>query len=93
MRKRIKEILEEGKKFETDFFNLYYKKSDTYRIGFIGGKKAGKPVKRNRIKRIMREIMRKNFKDGDFIITLKNCNVDEEKIKEKLNEIIREIQK
>ena len=93
MRKRIREILKEGKKFETDFFNLYYKNSEIYRIGFIGGEKAGKPVKRNRIKRIMREIMRENFKDGDFIITLKNCNVDEGRIIEKLNEIIREIQK
>lgn len=91
MRKRIKEILKEGKKFKTDYFNLYYKKSKICRIGFLGGKKSGKPVKRSRIKRIMRETIRKYFKNGDFIIVLKNCNVEERKILEKLYELLEKV--
>lgn len=71
MKKRIREILKEGKKFETVYFNLYLKKRDDLKIGFITSSKIGRPVKRNKVKRIIREIVRKKIKKGDFLFILK----------------------
>lgn len=50
---------------------VYYKKSENFRIGFSVSKKVGNAVVRNKVKRSLREICRKNlhlFPHGyDFI--------------------------
>lgn len=79
IRKRIREILKNGKKFETDFFILYFKERDDLKIGFLISSKIGKPVKRNKVKRIIREIVREKFKKGDFIFVLKKDIIDKTK--------------
>lgn len=40
---------------------IYYKKSDHLRIGFSVSKKVGNAVVRNKVKRLLREICRKNL--------------------------------
>jgi ribonuclease P protein component len=79
IKKKIREILKEGKKIETEFFTLYFKKREDFKIGFLLNSKIGKPVKRNRVKRIIRELVRKNFKKGDFIFVLKKDVIEKGK--------------
>lgn len=55
-------IYRKGKHKVIDNFTLYYiaSKFDNYRIGFSVSKKQGKAVKRNLLKRRLKEIVRKN---------------------------------
>ncbi len=86
----IREILKEGKKFETEYFNLYLKKRENLKIGFIANSKIGNPVRRNKAKRIIRELVRKNFKKGDFVFILKKDIIDKSKLEiEKIFERIK----
>ncbi len=79
IRKRIRDILKEGKKIETEDFILYFKKRDDLKIGFIASGKIGNPVKRNRVKRLIREFVRENFKKGDFLFLLKKESIGKTK--------------
>ncbi|MCM8803958.1 MAG: ribonuclease P protein component [Candidatus Omnitrophica bacterium] len=78
--RKFKEIIKDGKKIETEYFKLYFKKREDLKIGFIVNKKVGIPVKRNKVKRILREIVRNNFKKGDFLFILKSQIIDKNKI-------------
>ena len=79
IKKKIREILKEGKKIDTEFFILYFKKREDLKIGFLLNSKIGKPVKRNKAKRIIREIVKKYFKSGDFIFVLKKNVIEKGK--------------
>ena len=54
-----------GKKFIAHCFVLYVRKNDTgsYRLGITVTKKIGPAVKRNRCKRLLREVFRLNLVD------------------------------
>lgn len=79
IRKQIRGIIKKGKKIENDFFILYFKERNDLKIGFLINSKIGKPVKRNKVKRIIREIIRKKFGKGDFIFILKKDIIDKTK--------------
>lgn len=79
IKKKFKEIIEDGKKIETEYFKLYFKKRDDFKIGFIVNSRIGIPVKRNKAKRFIREIVRNNFKKGDFLFVLKKEIIDKNK--------------
>ncbi|MCM8786008.1 MAG: ribonuclease P protein component [Candidatus Omnitrophica bacterium] len=93
IKKKIREILKKGNKFETDNFILYFKKRDDLKIGFIISSKIGKPNQRNRIKRIIREKIREKFKSGDFLIIFKKEIIEKskEEIKNNIEKIENEI--
>ncbi len=88
MRKRIYKIIESGKKVRGIFFDVYYKERDEYKTGFIVSSKIGRATKRNYVKRIIREIWRENFKNGDFVFILKLSAIDKNK-QEIINEAKR----
>lgn len=73
----FEDILTTGKKIKNDFFIIYYKdrKKEFSRFGITLVKKFGNAVKRNKYKRIIREIVRTNQnifkKDNDYIIIVK----------------------
>ena len=58
---------------------IYYKKSDHTKIGFSVSKKIGNAVVRNRVKRILREICRKNIEL--FLLNYKFIFIARPKIK------------
>ncbi len=79
--KDFERVLKEGKKIWVDrYFLIVYKSNNLNyrRLGLIVSRKIGKAVKRNRVKRLLREIFRKNkelFPEGSDIIIIPHPNV------------------
>lgn len=76
IKKKIREIIKNGYKIDTPLFRVAIRNRKDLKIGFIVSKKIGKSFDRNRIKRIIRDIVRKNFKKGDFIFILKSESIN-----------------
>ncbi len=91
-KEEFENIIKNGKKIGNSYFVIYYKerKNDFNRFGISLSKNFGNAVKRNRYKRILREIIRNNQKkfkiQADYIIILKKtCDgLDYKVIEEKL---------
>lgn len=98
-KQEFQEILNKGKKIYSPFFLIYYKQKnkEESRFGFTQVKKFGKAYKRNKFRRIFREIIRNNQnkfqKNYDYIIIiLKKCeNLKYQEIEEKVLQAIKEI--
>lgn len=73
----FKNVYSNGRKLSGKFFNLFFIENgmDFNRYGIVASKKAGKAVKRNRMKRRLREAVKiwdKECKTGyDFVIWAK----------------------
>lgn len=61
-------IYKKGEKFHTEHLTLFVVKSkyESYRIGFSISKKLGKANKRNKLKRRLKEISRRDLKIPSF---------------------------
>lgn len=94
------DIIKTGTKIYSPFFIIYYKekKLDNPRFGITQAKKFGKAYKRNRYRRILREIIRTNIKvfknEYDYIIIImKKCDtLDFKQIEDNLLKVIKEKQ-
>ena len=92
------DIIKTGTKIYSPFFIIYYKekKLDNPRFGITQAKKFGKAYKRNRYRRILREIIRNNIKvfknEYDYIIKIiKKCDtLDFKQIEDNLLKVIKE---
>ena len=92
------DIIKTGTKIYSPFFIIYYKekKLDNLRFGITQAKKFGKAYKRNRYRRILREIIRTNIKvfknEYDYIIIImKKCDtLDFKQIEDNLLKVIKE---
>lgn len=60
---QIQEILRQGKRVRNTYFTIVYriKPGGKRRLGLVFGKRAGRPVVRNRAKRIVREHFRLSY--------------------------------
>ena len=92
------DIIKTGTKIYSPFFIIYYKdkKLDNPRFGITQAKKFGKAYKRNRYRRILREIIRTNIKvfknEYDYIIIImKQCDtLNFKQIEDNLLKVIKE---
>ena len=92
------DIIKTGTKIYSPFCIIYYKekKLDNPRFGITQAKKFGKAYKRNRYRRILREIIRTNIKvfknEYDYIIIImKKCDtLDFKQIEDNLLKVIKE---
>ena len=96
-KQEFENLIKNGKRVKNSYFVIYYKerKNDFSRFGVTLSKNFGNAVKRNRYKRILRELIRinqKKFKNAfDYIIIMKkNCDDLEYKdIEEKLVSLLK----
>lgn len=92
------DIIKTGTKIYSPFFIIYYKekKIDNPRFGITQAKKFGKAYKRNRYRRILKEIIRTNIKvfknEYDYIIIImKKCDtLNFKQIEDNLLKVIKE---
>ena len=70
--KEFNKVFKSGKRVFSDTLTLYYLPSSETKVGFAVGKKHGKSVQRNKIKRLLRESFRSfDLKpDGNFFFVI-----------------------
>ena len=92
----FQELIKKGKKEKTRFFVIHYKNNNyNYnRYGISVGKKIGKAVTRNKIKRQIKSILSKNklnySKDYVIIVRKEILSIKYFEIKKVLNNILKE---
>ena len=66
--------------WHTPYFVLFYKKNDSYKVGFVASKKVGNAVHRNRAKRLLRAHFIENIdlnSKGSYVMVAKPALIDE----------------
>ena len=98
--KEFSRVYQKGQKIYTRYTIIIFLKNniDEKRYGFVASKKTGNAVKRNRIKRLFREVVRLNpdkFKENyDYILIGKaklKDNIDSIKYKDMKKDILKGI--
>jgi ribonuclease P protein component len=90
-------IIKKNKSFKTKYFYIYKEnhEENIYHFGLSVGKKIGNAVRRNKVKRQLKEIISKNDyqKNFDCIIIVKReiNNATFEEIKQNLNNALNKI--
>ena len=61
----IERVKRQGRRFSTNVFNLMAYKADEIpsRVGIVVGRRFGNAVRRNRVKRVFREVVRELYED------------------------------
>jgi len=80
-RYQFQRVFDQGHKYITPFFVLYVKESQEKKAGFIVSSKVGKANKRNRAKRLLREVYRLNkntlTKNNEMVFVARKKIVEE----------------
>jgi len=95
-RDKFNNVLKNGKKNLGSFIFIFYLLSTEKKIGFAVSKKVKKAVKRNRLKRLLREIYRLNqdlFPDNYHYVLLANGASDDfHVLKKEVIKLLRKIE-
>lgn len=95
--KDFQKIIKNNKSFRTKYFYIYKQnhEENIYHFGLSVGKKIGNAVRRNKVKRQLREILSKNHYQKNFdciIIVRREINdADFQKIQEDLNFALKKL--
>lgn len=95
--KDFEKIIKNNKSFRTKYFYIYKQnhEENIYHFGLSVGKKIGNAVRRNKVKRQLREIISKNHYQNNFdciIIVRREINdADFKKIQEDLNFALKKL--
>lgn len=95
--KEFERIIKNNKAYKTKFFFIYLERNTNqlYHFGISVGKKIGNAVRRNKVKRQIKEILSKNTYQNNFnciIIVRKEINnYTFPEIKEELNNALKKI--
>ncbi len=95
-------VIKQGKKFYGEYVNLYYlpdqEAQKELMIGIVAGKKVGKAVRRNKVKRWIREYFNLYYKDscnlGGYLVLIaqKPCSTASWKeVKEDISSLLGKI--
>ena len=82
-RSEFTELKEKGQLLRSPLFGLVYMKSEETKFGWIVSKKISKKaVERNRVRRLMSEVARKNWVDGYKVLVLTKPEILKKKFEE-----------
>lgn len=93
----FEKIIKNNKSIKSKYFYLYINKRENsvYRFGLSVGKKIGNAVRRNKVKRQIKEIIHENDYQNNFdciIIVRREINeIEFSKMKEELNNVFKNI--
>jgi ribonuclease P protein component len=92
--KEIREVLHEGKRLSGKSINIFYILADEEKFAVVVPKRIGNAVKRNRMKRLAREIYRKNpvwFQNMKVIFFIKRFNNNYSQLETEIGQLVKQI--
>ncbi|MDZ7314547.1 MAG: ribonuclease P protein component [candidate division KSB1 bacterium] len=93
----IYQVIHHGKRYQSECFTAFYKKNDEVKFAFTVNSKIKKKPQRNRLKRKIREAVRKTFrryelKSSIVFIASANAETEQRKLEQEVEKLFNEIQ-
>lgn len=89
----IREVLQKGTRLSGKTINIFYRTADEDKFAVLVPKRIGHAVKRNRMKRIAREIYRKNphwFSGKEIVFFIKNFNDSYHRLEDEICQLVKQ---
>jgi ribonuclease P protein component len=92
--KEIREVLHDGRRLSGESINIFYISADEEKFAVVVPRRIGNAVKRNRMKRVAREIYRKNpewFQNMKVVFFIKKFNNGYSRLEIEMSQLVRRI--